>query len=82
MKKLLFKNWKTTLVAVANILVFALVAFGVIDNAAGSEIKDGVQSIIDAFGGGAMGGIATALIVGGNVLLLFAKDPDKKDDDV
>jgi len=80
--KAMFKNlkdWKTTVVGIVVVLVFGLNAFNIITPEEGDAIKSGIQTIIDAFGGGVVGIVGTSFTVIGGILMLFVKDPKKED---
>lgn len=78
MKELVFKNWKTTLFGVISLILFALINFGVITPDQGEELKTGVNTIIGNLDNGSIiQAISNTLLVVGNAILLFVKDPKK-----
>ncbi len=74
------KDWKTTVLGVVNIIVFALGSFGVITAGEGSSIQAAITEIINAIGGPIVGTIGISLTALGGVVLLFVKDPKKEED--
>ena len=79
MKELVFKNWKTTLFGVLSLVLFALINFGVITQNQGEGLKTGVNTIMENFDSGLiLQTISNILLVAGNAILLFVKDPKKE----
>jgi hypothetical protein len=79
MKELVFKNWKTTLFGVLSLILFALVNFGVITPDQSEGLQTGVNTIIGNLDSGSIiQAISNILLVVGNALLLFVKDPKKE----
>ncbi len=80
MKKLLLKNWKTTLFGIISVLLFCLVSFGVISPDQKDAINEGVNQVVTTAGSGSvMEIISSVMLVLGNLFLLFLKDPKKGD---
>jgi len=79
MKNLILKNWKTTLFGVISVLLFCLVNFGVISPDQREAINEGVNQVITSTEGGSVATIiSNVMLVAGNLLLLFLKDPKKE----
>ena len=78
MKELVLKNWKTTLVGIVSIVMFGLVNFGVLTPEQSQGISDGVNAIAQNVESGVtLQAVSNVLLVIGNALLLFVKDPKK-----
>jgi hypothetical protein len=73
------KHWKTTVIGVVTIILFALVSFNVLTADQSEEIKIALEKIIDASGGDLMGFLTVAFGSISAILALFVKDPDKKE---
>ena len=74
------KEWKTTLIGVITIVLFALVSFNVINSEQSEAINLAINQIIDASGGDLIAFLTVAFGAVGGVLHLFVKDPKKEVD--
>jgi len=80
LKNFNFKDdWKTSLTGLVAVIILVLNSLNIISPEQGEGIKEGVGSIVDAFGGGAFGVISAIVMALAAALQLFAKDPKKKD---
>lgn len=71
------KEWKTTLIGIITIALFALVSFNVITADQSEAINQAIQQIVDASGGDTIAFLTVAFGAIGGVLHLFVKDPKK-----
>lgn len=71
------KEWKTTLVGIITIVLFALVSFNVINADQSAAINEAINQIIEASGGDLIAFLTVAFGAVGGVLHLFVKDPKK-----
>lgn len=75
------KHWKTTLVGIITILLFALTSFNIVTADQSAEIKIAIDRIIEASGGDLIGLVTVAFASISGVLALFVKDPKLKEED-
>ena len=79
MKNLILKNWKTTLFGTLSILLFVLVNFGIITPDQKEAINEGVQQVVQSTDSGSVATIiSNVMLVLGNLLSLFVRDPKKE----
>lgn len=71
------KEWKTTLMGVITIILFALVSFNFITTEQSAVISESLQNVTNAAGGDTM--VLLAMVFGSisGILNLFVKDPKK-----
>ena len=72
------KEWKTTVLGIITIILFALVSFNLITADQSAAINQAIAQIIDASGGDLIAFLTVAFGAIGGVLHLFVKDPKKE----
>lgn len=72
------KEWKTTVIGIVTIVLFALVSFNVVTADQSAGINEAISQIIEASGGDLVAFLTVLFGAIGGVLHLFVKDPKKE----